>query len=111
MPQRSSEVTIGHGQSIVQSPQGTDESVGDSWETTTGCGVRLEHHELLAGLLGDTTSVQVLLAEVDGSGMGEEHGKNVLGLTDWCASVEDRGAVISWISETSVNRCDEVSGT
>ena len=111
MPQRSSEVTIGHGQPVVQSPQRTDESIGDSWETPTGCGVCLEHHERLANLLGDPGSVQVLLAEVGAGGMGEVHRKHVLGLADWFTSVEGRSTVTVWIPETSLSTRDGMSGT
>ena len=80
-------VTVSHGQAVVQSPQSSNEGIGNSRETTAGGGVGFEHHEWFADFLSDSSSIEVLLDEVDTGSVSEEHGKHLLRLMNRSACI------------------------
>ena len=60
MEQGTSEVTVRHLETVVESPQGRDKGITDAWEPAARRCVRLEHQERLSPCLRLQRRVEIV---------------------------------------------------
>ena len=99
MQQRPSEVAVRHLEPVIDRPERRAKAVAHSRESAARCGVGLEHHELLPGLLRGGDRGEVLCDEVPARRVREvvrEHILRVYRGAEACVG-ERGGAVVIWV--------------